>query len=61
MLIIISKYLVSKGSIGITFLIRLMQYKNKKGVYKNISFGKKTIFIKINIDYLNKRAFWSLF
>lgn len=44
---------------GLEFLIRLMQYRNKKTAYKNISFEKEAYFYEKDREYLKNRAFWS--
>ncbi len=43
---------------GIEYLIRIIQYKNKKTAYRNISFEKEAYQNENNLDYLKKRRFW---
>lgn len=43
---------------GIEYLIRIIQYKNKKRAYRNISFEKEAYQNENNLDYLKKRRFW---
>lgn len=44
---------------GIEFLFRLFQYKNWNLAYRNISFEREAYSNQFNLDYLNKRPFWS--
>lgn len=43
---------------GIEYLIRIIQYKNKKTAYRNISFEREAYQNENNLDYLKKRRFW---
>ena|SRR5690554_1502735 len=43
---------------GIEYLIRRIQYKNKKTAYHNISFEREAYQNEENLDYLKKRNFW---
>lgn len=43
---------------GIEYLIRIIQYKNKKTAYQNISFEREAYQNENNLDYLKKRRFW---
>lgn len=44
---------------GIEFLIRLVQYKNRKEAYYNISFECEAYVKEKDLNYLKKRSFWS--
>jgi hypothetical protein len=44
---------------GIEFLIRLIQYKNRREAYYNISFEKEAYTNEKNLDYLKQRSFWN--
>ena len=41
------------------FLIRFIQYKNWHTAYKRISFEREAYDNESDLDYLNKRSFWS--
>jgi hypothetical protein len=41
------------------FLLRLIQYKNTNLAYRNISFEREAYKNENNLNYLNKRPFWS--
>lgn len=43
------------------FLVRLIQYKNRKKAYRNISFEREAYANESNSDYLTKRKFFSFF
>src|SRR5690554_6953564 len=44
---------------GLEFLIRLIQYKNFKTAYRNISFEREAYANEQNINYLEKRRLFS--
>jgi len=44
---------------GLEFLFRLLQYKNAKQAYLNISFEREAYQNEKNIHYLKQRSFWS--
>lgn len=44
---------------GIEFLVRMVQYKNKREAYYNISFEREAYANEKDLDYLKKRSFWS--
>ena len=41
------------------FLFRLIQYKNWKLAYRNISFEREAYINEKDLDYLKSRSFWS--
>ncbi len=43
------------------FLVRLIQYKNRKKAYRNISFEREAYANESNPDYLTNRKFFSFF
>ncbi|MBL7885828.1 MAG: hypothetical protein JNJ52_03710 [Flavobacterium sp.] len=43
---------------GIEFGIRLLQYKNRKKAYYNISFEREAYANEKDFDYLKERSFW---
>jgi hypothetical protein len=43
------------------YLIRLIQYKDRKKAYFNISFEKEAYANEKDFDYLRERKFWSFF
>lgn len=43
------------------FFIRLIQYKNRKKAYRNISFEREAYANESNPDYLTNREFFSFF
>ncbi len=44
---------------GIEYLIRRVQYKNKRIAYRNISFEREAYQNEADLNYLQKRNFWS--
>jgi hypothetical protein len=44
---------------GVEFLIRLVQYKNRREAYYNISFEREAYTNEKDLDYLKKRSFWN--
>jgi len=40
------------------FLIRLLQYHNRREVYRNISFEREVYKNEKDLDYLKKRSLW---
>ena len=44
---------------GIEFLVRLIEHKNWKLAYKNISFEREAYKNESNLDYLKNRPFWN--
>ncbi len=42
----------------IEFLIRLLQFKNRREAYLNISFEREAYKNEKDLDYLKKRPFW---
>ena len=43
---------------GLEFLVRLLQYRNSKQAYLNISFEREAYQNEKNLDYLKQRSFW---
>ena len=43
---------------GIEFLIRLLQYRNSKQAYRNISFEREAYANEKDLHYLKQRSFW---
>lgn len=43
---------------GIEYLTRIIQYKDKKTAYRNISFEREAYQNEKNRNYLKKRSFW---
>ncbi|NOY48546.1 MAG: hypothetical protein GXO84_10220 [Chlorobi bacterium] len=43
---------------GFEFLIRLIQYRNWKTAYRNISFEREAYINEDNLEYLNGRKTW---
>lgn len=43
---------------GIEFLVRLVQFKNWREAYHNISFEREAYAKEKDLDYLKKRSFW---
>lgn len=41
------------------FLIRLLQYKNWKKAYRNISFEREAYANQANLDYIENRSIWA--
>ena len=54
-MLIIPFYLVY----GVEFLIRFIQYKNRKIGYRNISFEREAYANEVYLDYLKQRNFWN--
>lgn len=44
---------------GIEFLIRFVQYGNRREAYRNISFEREAYANEKNLHYLKQRFFWS--
>ncbi|UUV22551.1 hypothetical protein NPX36_05790 [Paenimyroides aestuarii] len=44
---------------GFEFFIRLIQYKNRKKAYRNISFEREAYANEQQLNYLNKRSFFA--
>ena len=42
----------------IEYIIRIIQYKNRKEAYRNISFEREAYSNEKDLDYLKKRSFW---
>ena len=45
----------------IEFLIRLLQFKNRREAYLNISFEREAYKNENDLNYLKSRSFWSFF
>jgi hypothetical protein len=43
---------------GIEFFIRLIQYRNRREAYLNISFEREAYANEKDLNYLKKRSFW---
>ena len=43
---------------GLEYLMRLLQYKDRKRAYRNISFEREAYGNEKSPDYLKSRAFW---
>ena len=43
---------------GLEYLFRLLQYKDKKKAYYNISFEREAYANEKDLNYLKKRSFW---
>ncbi|RXR20476.1 hypothetical protein EQG63_00670 [Flavobacterium amnicola] len=43
---------------GLEFLVRLVQYKNRRTAYHNISFEREAYQNEKDPDYLKQRSFW---
>jgi hypothetical protein len=43
---------------GMEFLVRLIQYKNRRDAYYNISFEREAYKNEKDLDYLKRRSFW---
>jgi hypothetical protein len=43
---------------GIEFLVRMIQYKNRREAYYNISFERESYANEKDLDYLKQRSFW---
>lgn len=46
---------------GFEFLVRLIQFKNRREAYYNISFEKEAYQKEKDLYYLKQRSFWSFF
>ncbi len=44
---------------GIEFLVRMIQCKNRREAYYNISFEREAYANEKDLDYLKKRSFWN--
>lgn len=44
---------------GIEFLVRMVQYKNKREAYYNISFEREAYANEKDLNYLKQRFFWN--
>ena len=44
---------------GLEFLVRLLQYRNRRDAYLNISFEREAYQNEFDLEYLKKRHFWS--
>lgn len=44
---------------GVEWIIRLIQYKNKRKAYHNISFEREAYRNQNDINYLKTRSFWA--
>ncbi|RAK20116.1 hypothetical protein B0I03_1085 [Flavobacterium aquaticum] len=44
---------------GIEFLVRLVQYKDRRAAYYNISFEREAYSKEKDLYYLKQRSFWS--
>jgi hypothetical protein len=44
---------------GVEFLIRLIQYRNWKLAYRNISFEREAYKNELHLDFLKSRRIWS--
>ena len=45
----------------IEYLIRLIQFRNRRKAYRNISFEREAYANEGNMEYLKNRKFWSFF
>jgi hypothetical protein len=43
---------------GFEYLLRLLQFRNRKEAYRNISFEREAYKNEKDLDYLKKRSFW---
>lgn len=43
------------------YMIRLIQYKNRRQAYINISFEREAYANEKDLEYLNQRSFWGFF
>ncbi|BCY28410.1 hypothetical protein [Flavobacterium okayamense] len=43
---------------GVEFLVRFVQYRNRREAYHNISFEREAYAEEKDLDYLKKRSFW---
>jgi hypothetical protein len=43
----------------VEYLTRLIQYKNRREAYYNISFEREAYANEKDLDYLKKRSFWN--
>ena len=44
---------------GVEYLIRLIQYRENKAAYRNISFEREAYINQSNLDYIKTRTFWA--
>lgn len=44
---------------GLEFLVRWMQFKNRRAAYLNISFEREAYQNEKDLDYLKRRPFWT--
>lgn len=44
---------------GVEFLLRLVQYKDWYTAYRNISFEREAYYREDELDYVERRKFWS--
>ncbi len=44
---------------GVEFLVRLIQYRNWKLAYGNISFEREAYLNELNLDFLKSRRIWN--
>lgn len=44
---------------GVEWLVRLIQYRDRKRAYRNISFEREAYANQFNLDYLKTRSFWA--
>ena len=45
----------------VEYLLRLVQFRNRRKAYRNISFEREAYANEENMEYLQKRKFWSFF
>lgn len=45
---------------GIEYLVRIIQYKDKRTAYRNISFEREAYQNENDLDYLKSRRFWGV-
>ena len=45
----------------VEYLLRLIQFRNRRKAYRNISFEREAYANEGNMEYLKKRKFWSFF
>ena len=45
----------------VEYLLRLIQFRNRRKAYRNISFEREAYANEENMEYLEKRKFWSFF
>ncbi len=44
---------------GLEFLLRLLQYRNRRKAYYNISFEREAYGNEKDLNYLKQRSFWN--